>query len=624
MVAEPKHELPKDATSEDSARSQNSISEEFSLNSSAKYLIYGKLKHPNGDPVTNQKVEVYQRSLLTEDFLGTFHSNKEGNFQIEPDKNSFKGGRSQKLIFKVLEEKLPVKDRWFFESKERVVFECEVEIFGKKAHENVGDVIVLLYEYKPALPDLRQPDNEKQRPQHWTFSYQIDLVKAALPPKIKQYLVKGTLPLWKIPSLEKLYGVFDPNLEVNSENTVEMILNGIYPCYFRKGDSPNEIYTVIDWRDYEIDGGNGPRIPTVKLFLKRGIKGLDVTKVDVMFRDEKEFTTYNVGDVGFERALYLFNSMGLVAGEVVSHLGIGHLYTGQAAMAVFRTLNTSPLSHLLCPHLRGVLEIDYAGASAIFGKNGILNVSGLSQAGIMQSLQAVLGGMCYTGFKPREPLTTGHRFARAEQLFWEVVTKVVDDFFVHYQENIQAKWYEIFYMSKNLVEHSCPYIPWERESNYSVWLDPNEIDDPNLPGRVEFNGVTRAVRPITLSIDGPQEGDIERLKQFCRVSIFTCTFWHWVIHSSQGKWGTNLKFATLAPWEREADLKEVPYGGTKVSDANEVFAVAHTFMDFSRGYLLKNPNGDIYNPFIEELKANRESLHKLGYDINELMYGTII
>ncbi|MGK0183236.1 MAG: hypothetical protein ACI9YB_002548 [Halioglobus sp.] len=624
MVVEPKHELPKEATSTDSARSKDVSKGEFSPKPRAKYLIYGKLKHPNGDPATNQKVEVYQKNLLTEMLLGTFRTDKEGKFQVEPDKSNFKGAKSQKVTLKVFEEKLPVKDLWFFESNERIVFECDIELSGKKAHENVGDVIITLYEYQPSLPDLKQPENENHRPQQWTVSYKLGLAKAGLPNAIKGLLISGTLPLWKVPHLQKLYGVFDPTLEVSSESTVEMILNGIYPCYFRKGDIPSEIYTIIDWRDYDIDSGSGAKIPTVKLFLNRGIKGLDVTRVDVMFRDEKEFTTYKVGDLGFERALYLFNCMGLVAGEIISHLGIGHLYTGQAAMAVFRTMNANPLKNLLCPHLRGILEIDKLGATAVYGKNGVLNVSGLSPTGIMQTLQTVLGGMCYTTFRPREPLTTNHRFARGEQLFWEVVTKVVDDFFVRSEEGIKAKWYEVFYMSKNIVEHSCPHIPWERESNYSVWLDHNEIDDPNLMGRVEFNGVTRAMRPITLSLDGPQEGDMERLKQFCRVSIFTSTFWHWVIHRSQGKWGTNLKFGSMAPRETGASLEEVPYGGIKIPAASQSFSVVHTFMDFQRGFLLKNPNGDIYNPFIEELKVNRDSFQTLGYNIDELMYGAIM
>ncbi|MFT4553116.1 MAG: hypothetical protein ACI9S8_001752 [Chlamydiales bacterium] len=585
------------------------------------HSVSGNLKHPNGDPMTHQKVKVFSQHCFGRNSLGSFHTDREGNFDFKYRRFRLRMDRNDSLIFRVIEETLDLKSGCLpccQKTIERAVHETILIKPASTRHYNAGTVEAELYEYQPGFPDLLQPDNADHRPQQWPPAYHATLVKAGWDEKVKDLLVGLGGSRVSVSDLEKLYGVYNPELQLTPETTVELLLNGIYPCNFLNGDHPGEYVVDINWDRYQLDSGPRPELPNVSLRMDKTNDKLNIQNITVQFRGE-EAETFQINGPNFDKALYLFNSMALVKGEIVSHLGLGHLYSGQAAMAVFRTLNENPLENLLKPHLRGVLEINRMGATDIFGPEGILNVSGLSVDGILESLKDVLAGTCYSNFTPRVPVCEDHRFAKAENLYWDVVGRVVDRFFGENETGIQDNWHEIFYLSKTLVEHSLPYAPWERK-DFQAWNDPREIDDPSHPGRVMFENELRAIRPITSSSSSPQEGDMERLKQFTRHALFMVTFWHWAVHSTQGKWGTNLKIAALAP-RKPVDM---PYGGVQVKDANHQLKVAHVFAGFERGFLLNNPHGDIYPPMMQELQKKKADFKSLGYDLRKLPYGTNI
>ena len=116
-------------------------------------------------------------------------------------------------------------------------------------------------------------------------------------------------------------------------------------------------------------------------------------------------------------------------------MGIGHLMTGQLAMPFFRCVKNNPIYNLLVSHFDGVTKIDDAGGVVIFN-NGVLSVSRLSPTGVNQKLEDMLAALDPQSFKPNTAvIVPEHRFAQAKQLYWQIVTEVVDQFF---QENHEA------------------------------------------------------------------------------------------------------------------------------------------------------------------------------------------
>jgi len=585
---------------------------------SSEGVVQLHLMHPNGDPLMHQRVGIYAEGFFRDTELADTKTDWKGNCVFSVKNRGL--DRSDELTLRVFEEKLPTESFLNainpFHSNERLVYECTFTLRDQA-------IQVPLYEYEKAgatyLPRLEQPENSSRRPQQESRGYLLDLVKAGGDEKAKDLASRF---IRSPQGLESLYGVHDKTLKLDSDTTVDLLLNGIYPAPLLKGPTEGTFLVDINWDGYQLDSHDRPVLPNIQVHLSKEQSKLQVEKVSVQFQGGN-WTHHVAESEGFERALYLANSMALVKGEIVSHLGLGHLCTEQNAMAVFRTINENPIGALLKPHLRGVMEINRRGTEQIFGENGILNVSGLNEKGINQALRDVLSGVCYTTFTPRTPVIDDHRFAKAEQKYWDIVSDVVEEFFSQHEAEIKAHWYEIVYMSKCLVEQSLPYRPWEGVADVTAWrAGENEIDDPRVPGRVIIDGELKAMRPIT-HFDpkmGPQEGDLERLKQFSRYAIFSATFWHWAVHMSQGKWGTNLQVAALAP----RMPVEMPYGNVEIEDGAKQLSLAHTFTDFDRGELVKNIHGDIFDPLVSKLQAYKDFFDNLGYDIGEMPFGIII
>ncbi len=578
-----------------------------------------RLVHENGQPLLHRTVEVYAPTWYGASRITHAVTTKEGKFRFPYQLDE---GKKEKLNLCVYEELLPRKGLFSEIGKTvRVVF--TLDFFPSESLQQFG---VDLYEYplrnSKYLPRLRQPTDSRYRPQQDSLSYKLALLEAGAIPLLTDQAAKLAS---SVEQLEALYGVIDITLELCSKTTVDLLLNGIYPCHLLQSLEPVEgKYLVeLNWDDYSKDDQSNALLHNVKIYLNEHEEDcLEVAKVQIQFRVGENFEDFSPEHPEFKKALYVVNSMALIKGEIVSHLGLGHLYTEQNAMAVFRTLRNNPLRLLLSPHLRGVMEINRRGDDLIFGKNGILNLTRLSLDGITQSLQHVLSGVCYSNFSPRKAIHDNHRFAHAENLFWNIVTEVVDEFFEENLLEIKKYWYEINAMSLCLHEHSLKHRAWEGKA-YNQWACTNEIDQPE-EGEVIVNGSRdgNALRPIVHphGKEAPDENDLKRLKQFCRHAIFMATFWHWAVHSSQGRWGTNLKIASLAP----RNLEEEDYRGVARPDASQQLSLAHVFTNFQRGHAIDNIHGDINQLFVQKLEENKNEFSKHGYNIYEMFGGVFI
>lgn len=579
--------------------------------------ITGKLVHPNGDAMTDQKVKIYAPGFFWNTQLGEATTGKHGKFNLDIKISSTGILKNTHLILKVFEESVASEKN----RTEREIASHKFKLPNNADKFDIGELKVSLYEPLANLPMLELPSNSSLRPQHATIDFYKELLEKGIY-KVLKGIKFSLFEGWS--SINDVVKAFPPRgkpLSPTSSTTIDLVLNGIYPCHFRKGSHDNELVNEINWDKYEREAT--PDIPNATITLENRDGKLHFKSVEIQYPG-KEVEKYSRSSEGYHKALHLYNSMALLKGEAVYHLGIGHLITGQIALAFFRSINNHPTKQLIGPHLDGVAEINRLGAGLIFGENGILNVSGLTSKGVDQLLDDTLAAFDPATFKPRAPITEDHRFANAQLLYWDAVTKTVDTFFEENKEAISSPehWYEVYNMSKFLTENSRPYRPFDNDGvmKDAPWDDPSEFDSPNLKPRVEHDGHLRAIRPITTSENAPEEGDIERLKQFCRYTMFLSTFYHWVIHTSQFQWMTNLKVGSLAP---ENHAKE-PYGGIKPLNAVRQLQVASILVDFEAPALVDNPFGVIYQPFIDNILARKEEFNALGYDIEKMHYGVII
>jgi len=583
-----------------------------------KRTVSGRLVHANGDPLIDQKLDFCIPGWFKDRPLAKGVSDPTGRFEFNYNvtHSDLKKTKPQSYILRIIEQTIPSERK---KPPERIVNIIPVHIRIQELAKDLGLVTCDFYESQGKFPALSQPENSSERPQQVTLGYQLNLVATAIGKKIKE--VASNVFFLGTGSVQWLFGSDNPELKVTPNTTIELLLNGLYPGYFRNGENPNELVNVINWDRYNKE--SPPDLPNTSITLIKNGDELSVKEVMTQFPNEAQ-KIFKPNDKGFSTALYIFNSMALVKGEAVHHLGIGHLMTGQIALSFFRHIQDHVIKNLLLQHLDGVSEINRLGAGFIFGENGILNVSGLTSDGVDTVLEDTLGAFDYATFKPREPVVSTHRFAKAQKLYWDIVTKVVDKFFDENMVKITdpQTWPELFYMSENLTKCSLPFHQYEEQfpGENIQWNDRSEIDDSTTPGRVLVDGELRALRPLIKSISGPSQGDIDRLKQFCRYTLFVSTFFHWAIHSTQGKWGTNLNFGSLAP-ENHAKGK---FGGTNKANAIQQLEVAHILTDFKAPSLVSNPYKNIYQPLINEILANDKNFKDLGYDIKKMHYGVII
>jgi hypothetical protein len=574
--------------------------------------VQGRLVHPQGgDPLTNAKVYVYAKVLSVSHLVGEATSDKDGNYAL--DYKWFNSASSnESLAFSIFEQRVVCNQQGGLNlGPEKFICEFTRSINPHTSHHDVGVLPIHYYEYRDDFPNLKDPQaNENEWP------YDGALLKAAADEEIKDAAIK----LWpfdlSIEKIKEIYGVNDPSFKLSGESTIDMLENGICPCYWKKGATPEEVYVEFKWGDYDQD--EHPQVFDVRLDATIDSSGQKhVKSVTVHSKDNTPMTS-TPSEENFEKLLFVFNSMASLAGELFFHLGRSHIFCGQIAISSGRSLHINPIKALLQRHLAFLEGINWKGIEEIFGQFGILNVSGLTVKGIEQALYGLLGTMCWGTFEPRKIWHETHRFARAANIFWEVAGKAVKKFIEEHGPNIEKHWYEIFDMSKNQTDHSPPFHPLDGVADRNEWFDSSEIDDPSLGIRVDG----KAMRPITLNRDHPEPGDWDRLFQFCRYVLFMVVFWHWWIHTSQKKWVANPDVGTLAP----DNNGEGPYGGASAENVRKQVKVAKELTDFlpPEAVLINNFYTDIYPYFIECILEKKVDLEAAGVDVEALTDGISI
>lgn len=475
------------------------------------------------------------------------------------------------------------------------------------------------------------------------LSYTLRVLKATLPAKIQGAIenLKEKFDFFgthTVASCQKSFGVESTPLTV--ENTWKLMLNGICPLYLKKeGDL---LAADICWDRYSFD--KELALPNVKaLFKVEGDKGiLQEIHLDFVKRGDamssEDFVSnkrvYKPGDEDFEEGLRALNSTLHVYGQTVYHLGIGHVYGSFVAQSAFDFLQNTVFGNLILPHTHLIRKIsNELGKTAIFGEEGILNVSSLSVDSISHMIADALGALDPFSFEPREPITKNHVFSKVQKVHYKNVREAVKEFFDTNWGSIVKEWKQIHAFFDRLHKKSVPYRPWEGGEDLSVFQDANEIGgkaDNTLPARTkskESDAKVRSFRPIAVDPSGPKGNDREMMERFTADYIHHVTLWHSWLHRSQytdtafSPSPMDLNFApiTLGP------MGKGPFGGITEKEAIAELTIADTFRRFNtRAYALVKDE-TVYPGLLKRIEATADEYLAYGIDPKEeIQISTVI
>jgi hypothetical protein len=321
--------------------------------------------------------------------------------------------------------------------------------------------------------------------------------------------------------------------------------------------------------------------------------------------------------------------------EVDEHFTGTHLNTEQYAIAAYRNFRKNPLACLLFPHLKEVALINHS-ADKVLIHGYIPSATALTEKGLHQRTRDILGMQDWKNWQPMQPLSKEHNCAQAEQMFWQIVTEYVDDFFAENITEIQSHWREVYHFSQDLVEHAVPVLlsdiklntltPQEKklaEDRFEYYAYQYSFDTKSK--RKIINGELKAVSPITKSIsyDEAQPDDLQNIKQVCCYAIMMATYMHtWINEHQYEDMGEvlyncgGLRFGDkergiLAP---ESDLSIAP----DLTRSTQMLWLTNFLSRTEYGFITRNEEGDVNPAFSRRLLEKSEEFAKLGVNVHAI------
>lgn len=320
--------------------------------------------------------------------------------------------------------------------------------------------------------------------------------------------------------------------------------------------------------------------------------------------------------------------------ELDQHLAGTHLNTEQYSIAAHRNIRKNPVITLLMPHVKSVSLIDNT-ADKLLIQGYIPSATALTVKSTEKRACDLLGFQDWKGWKPMKVLSDAHLYAKAEELYWQVVTEWVDLFFSQHETEIKKEWLEIYRMSEDLVAHAVPLfsatIDWDKLKHDEKDFTRRRIEylaaeyrmDLTLP-RKRVNGKLKAVSPITDStIFREDSDDWQNLKDMCRYVITTATFLHtWVnehqyedigevLYSCLGLRFGEKETGIMAP---ESDVSIAP----DATRSTQMMWFSNLLSRTEYGFILQNEQKDMHPEFMELLRSKKKEFAALKVNVEEI------
>lgn len=401
----------------------------------------------------------------------------------------------------------------------------------------------------------------------------------------------------------------------------ELLLNGFNTALLGvDAKDPSTLRLGLHWGDVPLDAVHD--LSDADILLHRAGDGLLPVCIRLRTRTPgawsvPEFTEHRPTDLKtWELAKRAFRACWLLSGALDGHIIRTHLFTEQFALAAYRNLRRNPLRRLLLPHLQEVVAADTDADEFAFGENGQIPRGSALIFPVMEArMQAQLGGMDWWGWSPREPVTSRHKFARVQLLFWELAETYVRRFLDENADEIRNHWVEIRRFSDDLVAHSPPWTPPVAAPGMA-WVDTNEVASAAAPRRT-VNGAVRAITPVTSS-DQPGHDDLARLAQLCTYALTQITFVHTWVHDGQYDVGGDIGFASIALRNGSLGAEDNASVGPLPSEAIGALVTNSNGLGANYGFLLANEAGDVPPALRSLLTARSADFAALGFDVRRI------
>ncbi len=582
-------------------------------------------------PIHHMRVELWARTWLFQYIkLGDGYTDRDGRYDIPFDMSVVHRWRVRRVDLEVHQT-----THRFADGKLEAVH-TPFATYGIRKRDLVGleyspgTTQLFLWEYRDDTPLARVviKDHGRDAPQQYSTGRVDAIVEKLIPVEITKLAHLERIRLGDPGlTLARIQADYPDNLTVREEREHpgrtrddawfgDRFMNGMYAAAFEAdAERAGRHWVRYRWRDYPLNAGHA--LPDVDMQFALRPDGAPLP-VEILLtgqlnaherdRDRRHSFSPNDGE-RWQEAKRVARVTAALTTEIDTHLVGAHLNVEQWAIAAYRNLRRSPLSWLLLPHLREVVLINHTADGVLIGPDGYIpHATALTSDAIVARAVEVLGALDWRGWAPPQPVSDAHRYARALNLLWEVLTEYVDDFFDRFDAQIREHWYEVYRFSGDLVTHSVPRA-----------------------GATGGGGAVppRAISAITGSEQlGPDNaGDLANLKQACRYIIIRATLMHsWVSNKQYDDVGEllynclGLRFGdgpagVMAP---ESDLRIAP----DRTESTQMLWIAYLLSNTQYGFIVANEEQDISPTLIDMLKRRRRDFDALGVRIEEIQSRT--
>ncbi len=593
-----------------------------------RYRATGRLLFAaDSQPLHHVWIELWAKHLLSDRHVGRGMTDADGRFDIALSE----GGADLKLSLRVLDANRRYNDSGSVQEEHKEVYRATVSALATAEPGRVltvGELAVPFWPYRPDSPLARAADMNGRPPQEYSEGQKklLDHYKLAYAPL---YVKHRLLDPFRADARDLPAIQLDYPLSLTQKKAQESrsdawlgdrVLNGmnlaqlgrdaedarLYRIKYAFGDvPPDDAHDLCDVdASFKVEGG--ALLPVrIKLALRTRGKW-----------NPPQPLTFRPGDSQWEAAKRVFRVHYFLHGEIYSHIAAAHLQMEQYAIAVFRNLRQNPVRALLGPHLQEIVPANRNGDDVAWGAGSVLSWgSALGTEGLHRRVVAGVGMLDWMNWRPRRPICEGHLYARAAGLFWELLTKYVDQFFAENAAAIAQYWLEIQRFSADLVAHSPQYHRVSPDPDI-IWDDRSEL--PATPERLAVGGRFRAVHPVT-SLTSPQTPqERENLKQLCRYVLFHTTFYHSWVHDRQYEDGGEIAYASSSLRNGSLGAEDDPRIAPTPKEASFGVVTIAIGTAVRHGFILENEDRDQPPALIALLQQYKPEFDALGFDLRQV------
>ncbi|MGL1887025.1 MAG: hypothetical protein OCD76_10975 [Reichenbachiella sp.] len=527
-------------------------------------------------------------------------------------------------------------------------------------------VQLFYWEYRKdtLLPRVVIKDHDKDAPDEYSPGFNEAIEKTFIPTELIKLKHLEMIRMNQGLTYQQIVEDYPENLTVCMEKKLrgitrgddwfgQRMMNGMYACDFDRDPKHPELYWVHHhWGSYE-KTNHYYAMPDVDMWfelkddgLPKPIKITLTGPLTAEEKNEKQKRTFTPADgekwLAAKRICRV--SAGLNA-ELSHHFAGTHINSEQYAIACSRNLRLNPISGLLKSFLRSVVLVNHTADRILVGSGYITSACALTPKGIDQVVYNTMGTLDWKGYRPMQPISEAHTYAKASNLFWDIVYDFVSNFIdaPANREQILEHWFEIYCFSEDLVKHSVPFFLCHYLQNAlldgggkikgdgaSDWYKQDHRMDLN-DGRPEANGIKKAISRITDKSEGNDVTDenLNQLKQACTYMIYQATFGHTWSNSKQyddigevlyGSLGVRFGDGPDGVMGPETDYSIAP----DLTRSTQMMWWSNMLSHTGYGFIMADEDGDVPPDLRKRLEEQRQAFADLDLDIDIIQSRTNI